>query len=37
MGKKGIEFIERFPGLEGYMIDQDGIATATSGFEKFLK
>jgi thiamine biosynthesis lipoprotein len=47
MGKKGIEFIERLrlgrdgngndggPRLEGYMIDKDGIATMTSGFEKY--
>ena len=32
MGKKGIEFIESVPGFEGYMIDNTGIATMTSGF-----
>jgi len=35
MGEKGIEFIETRPGLEGYMIDKNGIATMTSGFEKY--
>lgn len=37
MGKKGIEFIEQQKGLEGYMIDSLGIATFTSGFNKFVK
>lgn len=32
MGEPGIGFIERREGLEGYMIDCDGIATQTSGF-----
>ena len=36
MGKKGIEFIEKREGLEGYMIDSKGIATMTSGFSKYL-
>ena len=36
MGKKGIEFIEKLPGFEGYMIDYKGIATMTSGFEKYV-
>jgi thiamine biosynthesis lipoprotein len=35
MGKKGIDFVENLPGLEGYMVDKDGIATMTSGFEKY--
>lgn len=35
MGKSGIGFIERQPQLEGYMIDCTGIATMTSGFEKY--
>jgi thiamine biosynthesis lipoprotein len=35
MGKRGIEFIEKMPGLEGYMIDKEGIATMTSGFSKY--
>lgn len=36
MGRRGIGFIERRPGLEGYMIDARGAATMTSGFEKHL-
>ncbi len=36
MGKKGIEFIEEIKGLEGYIIDGKGIATMTSGFEKYV-
>jgi thiamine biosynthesis lipoprotein len=35
MGKKAIHFIEALPGLEGYMIDNDKIATMTTGFEKY--
>ncbi|MDR3559365.1 MAG: FAD:protein FMN transferase [Candidatus Pacebacteria bacterium] len=35
MGAEGINFIERLAGFEGYMIDQKGIATLTSGFEKY--
>jgi thiamine biosynthesis lipoprotein len=35
MQRDGIHFIERMQGLEGYMIDKDGMATMTSGFEKF--
>lgn len=37
MGGKGIELIESRKGLEGYMINKDGIATMTSGFEKYVK
>jgi thiamine biosynthesis lipoprotein len=36
MGPQGIEFIERESGLEGYMIDKDGIATMTSGFGEYV-
>ncbi len=36
MGKRGIAFIEASPHLEGYSIDLNGIATMTSGFEKFV-
>ena len=36
MGKKGIEFIEKVPGLEGYMVGKDGIATYTSGFNQYV-
>ena len=35
MGKDGILFIERCAELEGYMIDHNGMATMTSGFEKY--
>ena len=37
MGKEGIGFIEKLDGLEGYMIDKDGLATETSGFERYVK
>ena len=33
MGWDGIAFIEQTPGLEGYLVDSSGGATATSGFE----
>ena len=36
MGRKGILFIERLAGFEGYMIDVHGIATFTSGFERYV-
>ncbi len=36
MGEKGINFIENLKGFEGYTIDSNGIATYTSGFEKFV-
>lgn len=32
MGEDGIYFIEEQPGLEGYVVDRNGIATQTSGF-----
>ena len=32
MGRKGIEFIEKHPELEGYAIDKDGIGTTTNRF-----
>jgi FAD:protein FMN transferase len=35
MGKKGVYFIEQLEGFEGYMIDHDGIATMTSGFNYY--
>jgi thiamine biosynthesis lipoprotein len=35
MGSRGIDFIENLEGFEGYVINKDGIATKTSGFEKF--
>lgn len=36
MDEKGIEFIEQLSGYEGYMINRDGIATYTSGFNNYL-
>jgi thiamine biosynthesis lipoprotein len=36
MGKKGALFIESLKGFEGYMINKKGIATYTSGFEKYI-
>lgn len=36
MGKRGIYFIERLPGFEGYMIDASARATYTSGFERYV-
>ncbi len=36
MGKKGINFIEEMPELEGYMINNKGIATMTSGFGQYV-
>ncbi len=37
MGAEGINFVEKQNGLEGYMIDVDGIGTMTSGFEKYVE
>lgn len=36
MGKSGINFIDSLNGFEGYMIDNNGIATQTRGFGKYL-
>ena len=36
MGPAGINFIEQLPGFEGYMIDPGGMATYTSGFERYV-
>lgn len=35
MGKGAIQCIESLPGFEGYMINNDKMATMTSGFEKY--
>lgn len=35
MGREGIKFIENLEGLEGYMIDKQGMAVMTSGLENF--
>ncbi len=37
MGKNGIGFVEKYPGLEGYVIDKNGVATMTSGFLKYTE
>lgn len=34
MGEKGIYFIEQLSGFEGYLIDNNKIATLTSNFKK---
>jgi len=36
MGNKGINFIDNLKGFEGYMIDKNGIATLTNGFEGYI-
>ncbi len=37
MGAAGIDFVEGQLGLEGYCIDAAGIATKTSGFDRFTR
>lgn len=37
MGGKGIEFIEKLKGFEGYMIQKDKKAVYTSGFENYIQ
>ncbi|MGZ5930332.1 MAG: FAD:protein FMN transferase [Rhizomicrobium sp.] len=36
MGRRGIQFIEHMPGLEGYEIDSAGMARMTTGLKKYL-
>jgi FAD:protein FMN transferase len=36
MGPIGVAFVEGLDGFEGYMIDAQGIATYTSGFERYV-
>lgn len=36
MGKRGIKFIEKLDGFEGYMIESNKQATYTSGFDKHV-
>jgi thiamine biosynthesis lipoprotein len=36
MGRMGVAFVEGLSGFEGYMIDAQGIATYTSGFERYV-
>jgi len=37
MGRNGIGFIEALDGFEGYMIDSSGVATFTSGFDRYVE
>lgn len=37
MGADGINFLQQREELEGYMIDRHGVATATSGFNRYLR
>jgi FAD:protein FMN transferase len=36
MGKLGVVFIEKMDNLEAYVIDKNGVAVFTSGFEKYV-
>ena len=36
MGRDGVAFIELQPALEAYAIDRNGVATMTSGFNRFV-
>ena len=37
MGTQGIDFIEKLPGFEGYVIEKNGTAIMTSGFNGYTK
>lgn len=37
MGRRGIEFIDGLGGLEGYMINHEGMATMTKNFEQYTQ
>lgn len=37
MGPQGIQFIEMMPGVEGYSINRQGIATQTSNFARYVQ
>lgn len=37
MGKDGIKFIEQLNGFEAYVVDNNGTATMTSGFNEYTK
>ena len=37
MGDEALPFIESLKGLEGYAVDNNGIATFTSGFDKYTR
>lgn len=36
MREKGIEFIAKLKGFEGYAVNKDGVATFTAGFNKYV-
>jgi hypothetical protein len=36
MGPAGIDFLETLDGFEGYSIDRAGLATMTSGFDRYV-
>lgn len=36
MQRQGVYFIESLPGFEAYAIDKQGVATMTSGFERYI-
>jgi thiamine biosynthesis lipoprotein len=36
MGKRGIEFIERLDGFEGYQVGSNGVATMTTEFNSYI-
>ncbi|HTH72598.1 MAG TPA: FAD:protein FMN transferase [Candidatus Pristimantibacillus sp.] len=36
MGKRGVHFIEKLNGYEAYMVDNTGMATLTTGFERYV-
>lgn len=37
MGRQGIYFLETLPGVEGYAVDAQGIATQTTGFGRLVR
>lgn len=37
MGRQGIKFIQSRPGVEGYLIDKNGLAAATSGLAAYVR
>ncbi len=37
MGENGIFFIDNLPGFEGYVVNKNGIATMTQGFNQYQK
>jgi hypothetical protein len=37
MGRRGLDFIERLPGVEGYAIGPDLVAWWTTGFDAYCE